>query len=487
MRELRLSIFSKIILWFFLNLLVLFAVFIIFFQISFHVPPDSILAGSTSHKTVSLYRMLRRELAVTPRAGWDDLLKRYAEGFDARLAILSLDGQRLAGSMTAIPEEVVSRMRVWRHQFTCPSPGRNSYMGHRQHRFRRILRVRTTDPVRYWLGIPMPLPAGSCADSHSRFQPAMLIISTDSLTDSGFFPDIMPFLGAALAIIAISLIWWFPMIRHITRPLKEMTRVTEEIADGRFGMRVDDSRKDEIGRLGRSVNIMSERLESFISGQKRFLGDVAHELCSPLARLKMALGILENRAGQENREYLSDVSEEVDNITELVNEILSFSRAEFSPDKVKISEVDIEKVVSRVVDREKRGGVYVKTAIPAGLVAMCNHDLVARALANILRNAMRYAGQHGPVTITAGSSDGLVSIEVADSGPGVPDEYISRIFDPFFRVDDHRSRETGGAGLGLSIVRTCIEACRGRVIAENTEQGGLKIRIELPGNKRNNL
>ncbi len=470
----RLSIFAKLLLWFFLNLVLLAAVFVFFFQIRFHVPPDSILAGTTSHKTISLYRMIRRDLFSTPESQWDDLLKRYADGFDAELTLITFDGRILAGSPGPIPIEVTSRMWAWHRQFcNMMGPGMNAEI--RRHNFRPILRVRTANPVRYWLGLPMPL-AGNI---HHRFMPAMLLISTDSLTGSGFFPDIKPVIGGALAIIVISLLWWFPMVRHITRPLKRMTRATEEITDGHFGITVDDRRQDEIGRLGRSINIMSERLENFITGQKRFLSDVAHELCSPLARLKMGLGVLEDQLPPENQHCLKDVAEEADNISELVNEILSFSRAEISPSKVTISMVNIYEVVAKVLEREKTGDVQIISDIPKGISALCNPDLLARALANLLRNAIRYAGDDGPIKITAKRTDNTVTIDISDSGPGIPEEYINRIFDPFFRVDQHRNRESGGTGLGLSIVKTCIEACGGTVRSQNIAQGGLQITVEL--------
>jgi len=474
--RIRLSIFSKLLIWFFLNLVLLATIFVFFFQIRFHVPPDSVLAGTTSHKTISLYRMIRHDLASTPEDHWDDLLKRYADGFDAELTLITFDGRIIAGSRGPIPIEVTSRMWAWHRQFTCNmmGPGMNTQI--MRHNFRRILRVRTVNPVRYWLGLPMPLSDRI----HHRFMPAMLLISTDSLTGSGFFPDIIPVAGGALAIIVISLLWWFPMVRHITRPLKRMTRATEEIADGHFGIRVDDRRQDEIGRLGRSINIMSERLETFITGQKRFLSDVAHELCSPLARLKMGLGVLEDQLPPENQHCLRDVAEEADNISELVNEILSFSRAEISPSKVTISLVNIKEVVAKVLEREKSGNVQIISDIPTGISAMCNPDLLARALANLLRNAIRYAGDYGPIKITANRTDNTVTIDILDSGPGIPEECINRIFDPFFRIDQHRNRQSGGTGLGLSIVKTCIEACGGTVRAQNMAHGGLKMTVELP-------
>ncbi len=475
--KLRLSIFSKILLWFFLNLVVLAAVFLIFFQIRFHVPPDSLLAGSTTHKTISLYRMIRHDLNTTRRKEWDSLLERYGNGFDADLMLVSLDGRKLAGSPIDLPSVVTARVRAWREKFRCTEPptisGRNGRGPH--HRFRRVMRMRTTDPVRYWLGIPMPV-----ADrGHHHIRPALLLISTDSLTGSGFFPDIKPVLSGAIIIIVISMLWWLPMVRHITKPLKLMTRATEEIANGTFNIRIDERGGDEIARLGRSINRMSQRLENFITGQKRFLSDAAHELCSPIARLKMGLGVLENRDGKEKIDHLKDIEEEADNIAELVNEILSFSRADISPDKVAIAPVYLEEVIRKCIERENTAVTRVETEIPADMKVLCNRSLLARAVSNLLRNAVRYAGSRGPVLIRAHKSAGHAVIEVSDSGHGIPEQFLDRIFDPFFRLETHRSRETGGAGLGLAIVKTCIEACRGTVTAANMEGGGLKITIKL--------
>jgi two-component system sensor histidine kinase CpxA len=472
------SIFSKILLWFFLNLVILAVIFLIFFQIRFHVPPGSVLAGGTSYKTISLYRMIRHELNTAPRARWDSLLERYGRDFEADLVLVSMNGCRIAGSKLDIPGELKDKIRIWHNRFRpleSPGPERGYGMG-RRHKFTGVLRARTTDPVCYWLGLPLPL----IDRIHRHAMPAMLLIRIDSLIDSGFFPDLKPALVGALVIVVVSLLWWFPMVRHITRPLKLMTAATEEVADGRFDIRVDDRRSDEIGRLGRSINIMSERLENFITGRKRFLGDIAHELCSPLARLKMGLGILENRLGPEDSRYLKNVSEEADNMAELINEILSFSRAELSPDKMLLAGIDIRTVVDRVIERERQPAAGLTTDIEPGIKAVCNQDLLARALSNLVRNALVHGGSQCPVNITAHRHGKNILIQVADSGPGIPEEYINRIFDPFFRVEAHRSRDTGGAGLGLAIVKTCIEACRGRVWAENRREGGLIVFIELP-------
>ena len=106
-------------------------------------------------------------------------------------------------------------------------------------------------------------------------------------------------------------------------------------------------------------------------------------------------------------------------------------------------------------------------------------DLLFRALANVVRNAVRYAGQAGPITVSALRQDDAVVVTIADQGPGVPEASLQQIFDPFFRAESSRSRDTGGVGLGLAIVKTCVEACQGNVTARNRDPRGLEIRIVL--------
>ncbi len=118
------------------------------------------------------------------------------------------------------------------------------------------------------------------------------------------------------------------MVRNITRPLGRMTRATEEIAKGRFDVSIHEPRADEIGRLARAINHMTSRLSAFVKGQKRFLGDVAHELGSPIARIQFGLGALEQRVEGENRKRVIEVMEDVDHLSKLVNELLAFSRAD---------------------------------------------------------------------------------------------------------------------------------------------------------------
>ena len=296
-------------------------------------------------------------------------------------------------------------------------------------------------------------------------------------------------LGAALAewipwdragpvAVLLSVLFWLPLVWGLRRAIAQVTRVTEQVAEGKFDVRVKGTRGDEIGRLGQAVNRMAERLSGFVGGQKRFLGDVAHELCSPLARMEVALGILEERADEAGRAGVADVREEVRQMSSIVNELLSFSKAGLREQSIRIKPVELAGLVRAIVERDAKSA-EVQVEVPAGLRALAEPGLLARALSNLLRNAIRYAGRSGPVAIFAAIENDRVVLSVADSGPGVPEEALSRIFDPFFRLQSSRERDTGGVGLGLAIVKSCVEGCQGSLSVKNRRPRGLQVDLRL--------
>jgi two-component system sensor histidine kinase CpxA len=280
--------------------------------------------------------------------------------------------------------------------------------------------------------------------------------------------------------MVISVLFWIPMVRHITQPLGRMTRATEEIAEGRFDAPIHERRNDEIGRLAIAIHHMSTRLSAFVEGQKRFLGDVAHELGSPIARIQFGLGALEQRILKENRQRVVDVMEDVDHLSNLVAELLAFSRAGMKSDTVQLECVELLPAVEAAVRREAVSDVEIQVRVGPGIRVVASAELLVRALANLLRNAVKYAGDAGPIEITAGKKDGMVEMAVQDMGPGVPEGLIDQLFEPFFRPETSRDRNTGGVGLGLAIVKTCIEKCRGTVSAANLEPVGFGVKIRLP-------
>src|SRR5262249_31342805 len=153
-------------------------------------------------------------------------------------------------------------------------------------------------------------------------------------------------------------------------------------------------------------NRMSTQLAHFVKGQKRFLADIAHELCAPTARIQVALGILEQRADEHTREYVTDITDDVRHMSELINELLSFSKAKMQTMKTEITRVDVEATVERVVEVEKTPGAVIDTSVPKDLAVLANPDYLFRALSNLVRNAIRHAGQAGSISVSARSEGG---------------------------------------------------------------------------------
>jgi two-component system sensor histidine kinase CpxA len=328
--------------------------------------------------------------------------------------------------------------------------------------------IHTDHPSRYWLLLPLEAPG--------QRPPLTLIAVSESIGLGGLVLDFTPWIAAAGGIVVFYLLFWLPRVRGITQSIREMTGATARVAEGQFDIPVRENRDDELGLLARSINQMAERLAGFVNGQKRFLGDIAHELCSPLARAQVALGIMEHEMSAGS---LADLREEVQQMSSLVSELLSFSKASLAAGRIKLQSVPLREIVERAIEREDLSGAALAVAAGEELLVKAEPDLLCRAIANLLRNAVKYAGDAGPVEIGAERKGDDVILTVADHGPGVPEEALAQIFDPFYRLDVSRARETGGTGLGLAIVKTCVESCGGRVSCQNRQPHGLSVVITL--------
>ena len=509
--KLRFPLFAKILLWFFLNLLLLGAVFYGFFRVQFHVGLDMLLAGPAGERVEALGTVIGEELRAAPPEQRADILTRFGAGYGVQLALVRPDGTPVAEKAATLPPEVKARLM----SFGSPNPqGRPPAADGRERPLRPRrgpgeAQPRAADqpaprpPPRDSdeLPLPPPLLEGAARRLHPKFmvhsadpsgywvglrlfgRPEMpqqvLLIFSPTLSGGGLFIDVKPWLFVGFGALLLSVLFWLPLIRGITRSIAQLTRAAGQIAEGRFEVRVDERRRDELGRLGAEINSMAARLDGFVAGQKRFLGDVAHELCSPLARMQLALGILEQRAEAAQQDSVNDVREDVQEMSNLVNELLSFSKASLREKAVPLQRVPLAELVRRVAAREAGAGDRVQVRIADELTALAEPDLLARALANLIRNALRYAGAAGPVVIAAEAAAPDVVVSVSDSGPGVPADALQKIFDPFYRLESSRSRDTGGMGLGLAIVKTCVEACQGSVTAANRQPSGLQVDIRL--------
>jgi len=478
--KLRVPLLAKILSWFFLNLVVLAAVFSVVFSLQLRLGLDSLLAGRAGERLRAVSEVIVSELKVKASSEWGGVLKKFQSAYKVQFYLFRNDGTQAAGDAVSLPKDVadkVTERRPGEGLGRGLGPGRGLRRGWEQAAAtpQPAFVLRRGDPSRYWVGVRLPLTD----DTQPRPCPIILLVASHSLRAGGLFFDVTPWLVVGFGALMFSVLFWIPLVRRVTRSISQMTHATEQIAEGHFEARVDETRGDELGRLGQAINRMAGRLAGFVTGQKRFLGDTAHELCSPIARMQVALGILEERADERQKAYLADVREEVDHISNLVNELLAFSKAGLQQKQAQLEPVPLAALARRVLEREAPEAGQVRMQIDDRLCALAEPDLLSRALANLVRNAVRYAGQAGPITLAAEARDGRVLITLTDQGPGVPEPSLPQIFDPFFRGDASRSRDTGGIGLGLAIVKTCVEACQGTVTAKNRRPSGLQVELVL--------
>lgn len=499
------SLSTKIFLVAFLNVLLLGLVFFVFARVQFRFELGSFLLTPVRDRMLSVSRQIALELPDVPRESWNQVLARYSGTYATDFYLFDSSGKELAGPAASLPANVMGAIRHdpflqgrndlgpppdrggpgpdFRggpdpgHQPGPHQPGRlgpelGGRFGPRPARDSLAV-VQSSNPSAYWIVSRIPVfTVGAERPLHAN-----VVMRLRSLWLNPFF-DTGPWIAVALAVIFVSVLCWLPLIRGLTRSVGELTRATGQIAEGRFDVQVPGHRRDELGRLSESINRMAQRLSGFVHGQKRFLGDIAHELCAPIARIQVALGILEQRAAENEIDYVVDLKAEVDHMSTLVNELLSFSKAQIKAEVI-LTEVNLAETVRRVIQREGNGAVHIETLVSEQLNVMGQPDYVFRSLANVIRNAIRYAGEAGPIVVSANDGDGMVAITVVDSGPGVPGSELDEIFKPFYRPEFARTRETGGTGLGLAIVKTCIEACGGTVACRNRSPKGFEVEMRL--------
>jgi two-component system sensor histidine kinase CpxA len=306
--------------------------------------------------------------------------------------------------------------------------------------------------------------------------------------------SLQPLALRLIIVLLIGGLFCYALAKYLTTPLQKLRLATNELAAGKLGARVTTklvNRRDEIGQLGRDFNGMAERLEALVLAQQRLLGDISHELRSPLARLGVALGLARQRSGSDIKGQLDRIERESDNLNEMISQLLTLTRLESGTDSRKKTEVDLAALVREVADdadfeaRSTNRSVQVKNVDKCSITGV--EELLRSAVENVVRNAVRFTPEGTAVEISLnkqngqnGSRENFAVISVRDRGAGVPEEALERIFRPFYRTEDARDRQSGGGtGLGLAITERAVRLHGGTVKAANEPEGGLRVEMRL--------
>jgi len=282
----------------------------------------------------------------------------------------------------------------------------------------------------------------------------------------------------------------------LTSPIVQLRAATQKLASGDLTARagVPGSRRhDEMAELMRDFDRMAERLENLVNAQSRLLTDISHELRSPLARLNVALELARQRSGPEAVSALDRIDREANRLNELIQKLLTIARLEAGGESIEKVPVRLENIIHEIAKdaafEAQSRGCEVEATIVDDCIVVGSRSLLHSAIENVVRNAIRYTQEGTNVDVRLEQGVGLQKdgpgspqavVRVTDSGPGVPEDALDKLFRPFYRIDDARGRQTGGVGLGLAITDRAVRLHGGTIRISNRPQGGLMVEIRLP-------
>jgi two-component system sensor histidine kinase BaeS len=284
---------------------------------------------------------------------------------------------------------------------------------------------------------------------------------------------------AMLCAAIISLV----LTRRLLRPLSQMTAISKQIATGDYSAKVKLTSQDEVGQLAQSFNQMAESLQRIEHLRRTMVSDVAHELRTPLTNTRGYLEALRDGVVAPNTETFELLHEEILRLVHLVEDLLQLTKADVARMTLRRREVVFQELIEQALDLFQpqfiAKEITVKTLLARRDVIAADPDKLAQAMRNVLQNAWQYTPRGGEITLTVSHEGGCLTLSVVNSGEGIPQADLPFIFERFYRGEKSRSRERGGAGIGLAIVKELIEAHGGRVGAESTP-GTTHIWLTLP-------
>jgi two-component system sensor histidine kinase CpxA len=331
----------------------------------------------------------------------------------------------------------------------------------------------------------------AASDGHSY----TLVIEFPPEEHGLFGPHGVPHLGILIAILSSGFVCYI-LARYLTSPIVQLRAATQKLASGDLTARAGlpgSRRHDEMAELMRDFDRMAERLENLVTAQSRLLTDISHELRSPLARLNVALELARQRSGSDAVSALDRIDRETNRLNELIQKLLTIARLEAGDESIEKVPVHLEPIIHEIAKdaafEAQARHCQVKATIADDCVVIGSPSLLHSAIENVVRNAIRYTQEGTSVEVRLEQGMGIEAdslqgpeavVRVTDSGPGVPEDALDKLFRPFYRIDDARGRQTGGVGLGLAITDRAVRLHGGTIRVSNRPQGGLMVEIRLP-------
>ncbi len=312
------------------------------------------------------------------------------------------------------------------------------------------------------------------------------VAATVVVTGLGAWADLPWIVGGVLA-GAFALLMVQLLARGMTSPLRDMTAAARAMARGDYDERVMATSRDEVGELARVFNQMASELAETDRLRKDLVANVSHELRTPISALQAVIENLIDGVAEPDAEVMASMLQQVEKLGTLVNQLLDLSRLEsgavpLQTDPFRLAELFEEVVAGATLHGNGAEVSFAISVEPPDLSLSADRERIDQVMTNLVANAVRHSPSGGTVTLSARRQDGVIRIEVVDEGPGIPTDERERVFERFYRSDAARSKDDGGAGLGLAISRWVVELHGGTVSVadEGRQKEGCRMTVELP-------
>lgn len=275
------------------------------------------------------------------------------------------------------------------------------------------------------------------------------------------------------------------LARHFRRPIDALARGAATLAAGDYGVRLPDERSDELGALARHFNALAERLDQAETARRQWVADTSHELRTPLAVLRAQLEAIQDGVRQATPATIDAMQRQVLALTRLIDELYALARADLGELACRHETLDLWELAATEANafaaRFQAAGMTLELADgPAQSPVRADPDRMRQVLANLFENSLRYTAPGGTARLSGQAVEGCIHLALDDSAPGVPDEALSRLAERFYRVDASRSRDHGGAGLGLALCRRLLEAQGATLVFAHSPLGGMRVTVSMP-------
>lgn len=285
--------------------------------------------------------------------------------------------------------------------------------------------------------------------------------------------------------ILLSIVLVLISTKYLVKPISQLTKATKSLAAGKFDVELDIIRHDELGALAKSFLHMSKKLEQLDDMRKEFISNISHDIQSPLSNIKGYTNLLEKEtlSHDEKTQYIAIINGEINRLSTLTKQLLLLASLDRNEDMVKKKPFNVAEQIKELIRNyqwtinEKE--IMLSYSLP-DIIIMGDSSLLNTVWDNLLSNAIKYNKPNGSIDISIERKDSMIAVSFQDTGIGLSQEEIERIFDRFYRADIARTRSVEGTGLGLSIVETIIQLHNGRIEVESEKQEGTTFRIYLP-------